>query len=486
MVQEQLRGQEEVYVLRRPVFQLDIDALCLHELTFPTVIIPGHIKIKVLNYKWLSQATSFPWQLVKCVQETILLYSFQLRNRQRLAFAFKDIGVLSYKDKVLCMWFYSDCITGLESKASWIALFPTRLWMPGGVVSAGATTAQGMQAAPAHAFPRFQLRVISRAVAKAFSTWHKKAAEKHRLRREAVDARWSGLRWSNHRSGDAGCSCPRVPKVSVAGDQQSSGQGFLHLAQEGCRKAQAQKRGCGCQVEWSPLEQPPLRGCRLLLPTRSQGAEVHSDELLQRRVALSLPMLPSQGSGTTQEDTGKKPSGSVLPPCPGSSPKMKETGRKEPAPPARPTAALPSSEGCKRALQEVWQLSAEWEQVKTRWQEQQQQAKAEWAVWEAWLAGEDRQLPQALGSGGTQTPHPPARPRRKEVNERWRKAENPLPAEETAAAAQLERLQPHRLSPRAVQVLTRLEPHLARSNIFKNVAEIKRRRQEQQRHLPCT
>ncbi|KAM9250208.1 uncharacterized protein FYN16_014818 [Cariama cristata] len=357
MVQEQLRGKEEVYVLRRPVFQLDIDALCLHELTFPTVIIPGHIKIKPLNYKWLSQATSFPQYLVeKCVQETILLYSFQLRNRQRLAFAFKDIGVLSCKDKVLCMRFYSDCITGLESKASWIALLRTRLWMPGGVVSAGATTAQGMQAAPAHAFPRFQLRMIIRSVAKAFSTWHKKAAEKHRLRR---------------------------------------------------------------------------------------GAEVHSDELLQRRVALSLPMLPSQGSGTTQEDTGKKPSGSVLPPCPGSSPKMKETGRKEPAPPARPTAALPSSEGCKRAL-------------------------------------------QALGSGGTQTPHPPARPRRKEVNERWRKAENPLPAEETAAAAQLERLQPHRLSPRAVQVLTRLEPHLARSNIFKNVAEIKRRRQEQQRQLPCT
>ncbi|KAF1672691.1 CCD81 protein, partial [Pygoscelis papua] len=126
MVQERFHGEEEVYAVRRPVFRLDIDALRLQELAFPTVVIPGDVKIKPLNYKWLSRATSFPQHVVEdCVQETILLYSFQLRNRQRLAFAFKDIGVLSCKDDVLCMRFYYDCVTGLESKASRIALLHT-------------------------------------------------------------------------------------------------------------------------------------------------------------------------------------------------------------------------------------------------------------------------------------------------------------------------------------------------------------------------
>ncbi|NXF56143.1 CCD81 protein, partial [Oceanites oceanicus] len=126
MVQEPFHGEGEVYVVRRPVFWLDIDALCLQELTFPTVVIPGDVKIKPLNYRWLSRATSFPRHVVEgCVQETILLYSFQLRNRQHLAFAFKDIGVLSCKDDVLCMQLYYGCVTGLESKASRIALLRT-------------------------------------------------------------------------------------------------------------------------------------------------------------------------------------------------------------------------------------------------------------------------------------------------------------------------------------------------------------------------
>ncbi|XP_052634730.1 coiled-coil domain-containing protein 81-like [Harpia harpyja] len=268
MVQEQFQGREEVYVVRRPIFRLELDVLCLQELAFPTVVIPGNVKIKPLNYKRLSRATSFPRHVVKdCVQETILLYSSQLKNGQRLSFAFKDIGVLSCKDDLLCMRFYSDCVTGLESKASRIALLRTRLWRPGAAVSGGATAAaQEMQAAAAHAFPRFQLLVISRSASKAFSTWHKKVAEKHRVRRG------------------------------------------------------------------------------------TEGSQV-PDKLLQRRVKYSLPALPNQGPGTRQQDTEKKPSASLLPPCPGSSPRTKEASRQEPAPPARPTAALPSSEGCKRALQ---------------------------------------------------------------------------------------------------------------------------------------
>ena len=90
------------------------------------LLLAGNIEIKTLNYGWLSQATSFPPHVVQdCVQETIFLYSFQLRNRQRLAFAFKDIGVLSCRDDVLCMRFYYDCVTGLESEASQIALLHT-------------------------------------------------------------------------------------------------------------------------------------------------------------------------------------------------------------------------------------------------------------------------------------------------------------------------------------------------------------------------
>lgn len=90
------------------------------------LLLAGNIEIKTLDYEWLSQATSFPQHVVEdCVQETIFLYSFQLRNRQRLAFAFKDIGVLSCRDDVLCMRFYYDCVTGLESEASQIALLRT-------------------------------------------------------------------------------------------------------------------------------------------------------------------------------------------------------------------------------------------------------------------------------------------------------------------------------------------------------------------------
>ncbi|XP_037234809.1 uncharacterized protein LOC119144062 [Falco rusticolus] len=182
-----------------------------------------------------------------------------------------------------------------------------RLRMPGAAVSAGATSTRGMQAAPAHAFPRFCFTVVSRAVAKALSAWAKKAAAKSRLR---------------------------------------------------------------------------------------QGAEAHPGKLLQRRRKLSLAALPSQGPGTRQKDLGKKTSESALPPRPGSSPRMKEAGRQEPASPAKPTSTLPSSDDCQKALQEVWQLPAEWEQVRPKWQEQLEQAKAEWAAWGAWSAGKDRQQPQ--------------------------------------------------------------------------------------------
>ncbi|NXP08312.1 CCD81 protein, partial [Thinocorus orbignyianus] len=126
VVQEHFQVEEEVLMARRPVFQLGIDGACLQEVMFQTVTIPGDAKIKPLNYQWLSKTTSLPRHILKdCIQETILLYSLQLKNRQHLSFTFKDIGVLSCQNDILCMRFYYDCVTGLESKASRIALLHT-------------------------------------------------------------------------------------------------------------------------------------------------------------------------------------------------------------------------------------------------------------------------------------------------------------------------------------------------------------------------
>lgn len=50
MVQEQFQGKEEVYVVRRPVFRLELDVLCLQELAFPTVVIPGEKAAATLRF----------------------------------------------------------------------------------------------------------------------------------------------------------------------------------------------------------------------------------------------------------------------------------------------------------------------------------------------------------------------------------------------------------------------------------------------------
>ncbi|NXX69418.1 CCD81 protein, partial [Spizella passerina] len=126
VIPEQINSTEEVYVVRRPVFQLDMDMSCLQDLVFPTVMIPGDIVIMPLDYWWLSQNNSLPPDLVRgCVEETILLYSFQLRDRQHPAFAFENIGILSCQDNVLCMQFHCSCIAGLESQDTWVALLLT-------------------------------------------------------------------------------------------------------------------------------------------------------------------------------------------------------------------------------------------------------------------------------------------------------------------------------------------------------------------------
>ncbi|KFP88979.1 Coiled-coil domain-containing protein 81, partial [Acanthisitta chloris] len=126
VIHKQVDGTEKVYIVRTPVFQLDMDASCLGKLGYPTVVIPGDSKITPLGYWCLSQTTSLPPDVVRgCVEETILLYSFQLRDRQHLAFAFRDIGILSCQDNVLCMQFHQSCIAALESQDTWVALLLT-------------------------------------------------------------------------------------------------------------------------------------------------------------------------------------------------------------------------------------------------------------------------------------------------------------------------------------------------------------------------
>ncbi|NXM70027.1 CCD81 protein, partial [Serilophus lunatus] len=122
VVHKQVNSTEEMYVVQRTVFQLDMNVSCLQELMFPTVMIPGDIEIMPLDYWWLSQITSLPPDVVRnCVEETILLYSFQLRDRQNPTFAFGDIGVLSCQDNFLCMRFHHICIVGMESWYPWVA-----------------------------------------------------------------------------------------------------------------------------------------------------------------------------------------------------------------------------------------------------------------------------------------------------------------------------------------------------------------------------
>ncbi|XP_064354883.1 uncharacterized protein LOC135323857 [Dromaius novaehollandiae] len=158
------------------------------------------------------------------------------------------------------------------------------------------------------------------------------------------------------------------------------------------------------------------------------------------------------------------------------------------------------------------------------YQEQQKEAQAEWAAWEACFAGQAQELAQLaseeslspkeessrlvgpavlaaidgkssvpvsrghveLGSEKTRVPHPPAEPRRKETKRRWRTAVNPPPVDEESAAAMLQQIQADHLSPRGVQVLKGLEAFRTRQETFKYAAERKRAQQEEQKQLPCT
>ncbi|XP_064374599.1 coiled-coil domain-containing protein 81-like [Dromaius novaehollandiae] len=119
-VWEPLRpGKDDVLTVRRPVFQLEMDMVWLQRLQHPKVTLPDNVKIKPLKYRQLSLATSFSRRVVEdCVQETIRLFSAHVRNKEKVAFAFRDVGVLTCQEDKVHMSFYARCTRWLADPCS--------------------------------------------------------------------------------------------------------------------------------------------------------------------------------------------------------------------------------------------------------------------------------------------------------------------------------------------------------------------------------
>ncbi|XP_052547377.1 coiled-coil domain-containing protein 81-like isoform X1 [Tympanuchus pallidicinctus] len=216
---------------------------------------------------------------------------------------------------------------------------------------------------------------------------------------------------------------------------------------------------------------------------RKMSKGVSAGSLLQRRKTLPPSMLLQRKPSSRQQDVAKEPSASALPPCAGSSRGMKKAGQKETSA-AQTSAALPATEESKRVLQELRKESALWKADHT-WPMHQQQierAQAEMEAWEGWSAGEDQNPPQLQARESVRVPHPPAQPRRQQVRRRWRKDEGLLPGSIMGTATKLT-LHADLLSPRAAQVLRRLEPHLRQQEAFAGTAERNRQKLEQKRQL---
>ncbi|XP_062441441.1 coiled-coil domain-containing protein 81-like isoform X1 [Rhea pennata] len=159
-VREPLRlGKSDVLMVRRPVFQLGMDMVWLQEPQRPKVTLPDTIKVKPLNYRHLSRATSFSRRVVEdCVEETIRLFSSHVRNKEKVAFAFRDIGLLTCQKDQVRMRFYPHCTQRLEGTASLAAAHCSKRQMTHLSIS-GRPAALGSRPSPVHVFPRFQLSV---------------------------------------------------------------------------------------------------------------------------------------------------------------------------------------------------------------------------------------------------------------------------------------------------------------------------------------
>ena len=93
------------------------------------LLLADGVKIEPLKYVQLSRATSFPLHVAKnCVQETILLYCFLVRNKEHVPFAVRDIGVQPREDGFLCVKSYLVCVKRPESAAGLVALLHSVSW----------------------------------------------------------------------------------------------------------------------------------------------------------------------------------------------------------------------------------------------------------------------------------------------------------------------------------------------------------------------
>ncbi|NWJ08365.1 CCD81 protein, partial [Crypturellus undulatus] len=122
-VQEPLRlAAGNVLVIRRPVFQLDMDTVWLQGLKYHKATLPVNLEIKQLDLEHLSRATSYSWQVVEgCVEETIRLFSSHMREKENVAFTFRNVGILARQKDKVHMRFYAHCTQQLEGTGSLIA-----------------------------------------------------------------------------------------------------------------------------------------------------------------------------------------------------------------------------------------------------------------------------------------------------------------------------------------------------------------------------
>ncbi|NXA33398.1 CCD81 protein, partial [Eudromia elegans] len=106
----------EELVVRRPVFQLDMDAVWLRGLRYRRVTLPVNLEIRQLDLERLSRATSYPRQVVEgCVEETVRLFSLHMRRKEDVAFTFGDVGVLARQRDKVHMEFSVQCARRLEA-----------------------------------------------------------------------------------------------------------------------------------------------------------------------------------------------------------------------------------------------------------------------------------------------------------------------------------------------------------------------------------
>ncbi|XP_064374614.1 uncharacterized protein LOC135329615 [Dromaius novaehollandiae] len=369
-VREPLRpGKDDVLTVRRPVFQLEMDMVWLQRLQRPKVTLPDNVKIKPLKYRQLSLATSFSRRVVEdCVQETIRLFSAHVRNKEKVAFAFRDVGVLTCQEDKVHMSFYARC-------TRWLADPCSKAWQcyqPSSVLCCAASphrheglmfSAESLEEALERRPP-----LVAGECSAAFSSKARAALEA---------SQWVCV------------TLQRLPTIdlSISGTPAALGTrpSPLHvfprfqLAVQGSVEAQAAPTGCP-QGKEQELEEE--------LGAVRSSKERRPGKFLPHREELSLPVLPKWGEGARRQGMESKPAARTLvnqtAPIPGTSPGKQVGVQYLPHPPAGPRrgragatprgaaqdAACPPTQRFGRAAH-VSLLKEEQRQHQASWEEQQ-------------------------------------------------------------------------------------------------------------------